>query len=215
MPLSSQIGNRLGAISFRDDEQDKFYLGTYPAIRQYFLEHVCCLEPQVNDVKIAVMLAYTWMGRAKLQPSSLEHYRDAVPIIERARTSAGILSSDIQTLGRLVGDSLIATSKFLHFLNPEKYAIWDTKVAWAAYHLRYDEISKLTDARHVDRYLDYLRDLSSFQLPANVQQKVTALIPNASELRKKEFALFHLGIAELKAKKAEKRKSTPLNIANA
>ncbi len=212
MPLSDQLARRLEAMSFRNAGQDEFYAGTYPVIRQFFSQHVCCADPQPNDLKVAVILVYSWMGRAKLQPASLGNHHDAAAILARARTQAVVSPTDIQALGRLVGDSLIATSKFLHFLNPERYAIWDTNVAWAAYRFRHDEISKLAEVQQIERYLQYLRDLSLFRLPEKVERATAALIPNASAMRMKEFALFHLGIAELNAKKAEKaaeKKSKP------
>jgi hypothetical protein len=85
---------------------------------------------------------------------------------------------------------LIATSKFLHFYNPARYAIWDTNVARAAYRYTWPQCNSSA------RYLEYLDDIKRLTLDAGLRRRVRAAIGSAGALREKEFALFQLGIAE-------------------
>ncbi|WP_155805953.1 hypothetical protein [Erythrobacter litoralis] len=84
---------------------------------------------------------------------------------------------------RFINGSVIGTSKFLHFLRPETFAIWDTNVAIAlAYPDSWSGAAKAPVHRSVDnedRYRKYLRGLS--------------LAQNSENLRELEFALFRLG----------------------
>lgn len=55
-------------------------------------------------------------------------FEKAAEILQRARTEV-IKVSDLTCLSELVNNSIVGTSKLLHFVNPELYAIWDSRVA--------------------------------------------------------------------------------------
>jgi hypothetical protein len=147
----------------------------------------------VSNAKIGVVLVYTWMQPAALNPDCWQHYHSAKEVLERDRV--GLLDvDDIEALKHFVGGSLIATSKFLHLLNPDRYAMWDANVARAGYRYSWHQSNR------ADRYLQYLDDISELRLDEALGKRVQDAIGSARELRRKEFALFQLGVAESASK---------------
>jgi hypothetical protein len=183
----------LSSLQIRNSENDARYLQTYQVFLNFFKERIAVEDVAANDAKIAVVLVYSWMGRAQIDPAcwnNFERARTALQHIRRGEPK----EQEIEDIKSFVGNSLIATSKFLHFLAPKRYAIWDRYVAWAAYRYEYPYPYQYNK---IDRYLVYLRDLETLEINEEVCQQVRKTLKDeVSSLRMKEFALFHLGISE-------------------
>lgn len=192
MPFEPTLEERLRGLVIRQADMDERYLAAYPVFRDFFENNLAITAPTANSAKVGVHLVYTWMGRSTLDPACLERAQAALALLPDAR--AGQLSTErLVALAEFVGGSIIATSKFLHFLNPEHFAIWDQHVARAAYGFSYH-----AQYANAARYQTYLADIREWTLPQDARGCVEEALPaNVSELRKKEFALFHLGISEL------------------
>jgi hypothetical protein len=192
MPFEKTLGDRLLGLEIRNSEVDALYLQTYPLFLDFFAKRIAVEHLEPNDAKIAVVLVYSWMGRAWIEPACWKSFASASTALPRMRANAPDKQA-IEAIKSFVGDSLIATSKFLHFLDPEKYAIWDRNVAWAAYRYEYPY-----QYNRIDRYLEYLIDLQELDIDERACQQVRGVLgTQVTPLRMKEFALFHLGISEL------------------
>ena len=55
-------------------------------------------------------------------------FERAVEIINKAKKPERITDDEILILKRLINNSLVGVSKLLHFINPNVYAIWDSRV---------------------------------------------------------------------------------------
>lgn len=187
MAFETDLVERLQKFQFRDSEKDKFHLGTYPLFLEFFRDRIAVDSVTESDAKIGAILAYSWMGRGKPKIASLEKFGSAVNALSKAR-SEKINVSELQNIVNFVSGSLVGTSKFLHFLNPKCFAIWDSNVARAGY--------RRQNTTSLKRYLEYLEDLTELRLPKAVSNKISILMPKATEMRIKEFALFQLGIKE-------------------
>lgn len=185
------LQDRLATFHIRHSERDTRYLQTYGLFLNFFRNKIAMPNPLADDAKLGVVLVYTWMGRAHFNPACWNNFDRAKDALNQAAV-AELSPGEIEEVQSFVGDSLIATSKFLHFLDPEKYAIWDQNVAWAAY--RYEHWYQYN---RTDRYIGYLADLRGLTLDAPVSNQVHDVLGDVSSLRLKEFALFHLGISEL------------------
>ncbi len=173
----------------RQDERESRYLATYHLFLKFFREHIAVANLSVSDAKIGVILVYTWMQPAALKPDCWKHFPLAKKML--LRDKAGRLNVDeIDALKCFVGGSLIATSNFLHLFNPNRYAMWDTNVARAAYRYSWQQCNRS------DRYIQYLDDINGLNLDGALRRRVHDAVGSASELRLKEFALFQLGVAE-------------------
>jgi hypothetical protein len=184
------LQDRLATLHIRNSERDTRYLQTYRLFLNFFRNRIAVPNLLADDAKLGVVLVYTWMGRVQFNPACWDNFDRAKDALNRAAV-AELSQREIEDIQSFVGDSLIATSKFLHFLDPEKYAIWDQNVAWAAY--RYEHWYQYN---RTDRYIGYLADLRDLPLDEPVNNQLYDVLGDVSSLRMKEFALFHLGISE-------------------
>ena len=188
MAFREALSNQLATLVVREGNFDAFYAATYPLIREYFRENISTGELTEQAAQTAALLVYTWMRPATLPVQALSKFSVAKEAIVNARSGA-INLKDLKSIIAFVDGSVIATSKYLHFIRPDRFAIWDRRVAKAAYDLKHHY--QINDA---NRYLDYLSDLVEFQLPVSLALKLEELLPDQPELRRKEFALFHCGL---------------------
>jgi hypothetical protein len=190
MPFDKTLRERLAhQVPIRRDEMDARLLATYDLFLKYFRDSIAVPNLSISDAKIGVVLVYTWMQPAQLNPDCWQTFPLAKEVLMREKNGR-LNVGDIEALKHFVGGSLIATSKFLHFVNPDRYAMWDTNVARAAYRYSWQQCNR------PDRYLQYLDDINELALDDGLRSRVQDAIGSASELRMKEFALFQLGIAE-------------------
>jgi hypothetical protein len=113
-------------------------------------------------------MAYGWMPTAlSLSPrSTAEPFVAEAALVERVRGGGALLTSD--ELGYLASSmtdkdgSVIGLSKLLHFVRPDRYAIWDTRVyAFLLHPGKAGPVKKPNYAtvNRVGRYLAYLSEL--------------------------------------------------------
>ena len=79
-----------------------------------------------QDLVIGSNFTYGWMPTILKFKS--EDFELAVSALNRAKAAARISSADIMVLKGLINNSLVGVSKLLHFINPQVYAIWDSRV---------------------------------------------------------------------------------------
>jgi hypothetical protein len=190
VPFHATLSNRLTReYPIRQVERDAHYAATYDLFLRFFKERIAIENLRADDAKVGVVLVYSWMAPAELKTESWKHFAAARRILQLDKARR-LNAAEIDTLKAFVGGSLIATSKYLHFLNPRRYAIWDTNVARAAYRYSWQQCNRS------ERYLEYLDDMKHLTLPEALRQRVRTAIGTSSSMRCKEFALFHLGLAE-------------------
>ena len=97
------------------------YLSVYPLLLE------CCKRQKIND-RIALAgiahMVYGWM------PTIIEFNTD-IEIDDQIFDMISKGSMDPKLLNKLksaVNNSIVGVSKLLHFLNPNDYAIWDSRV---------------------------------------------------------------------------------------
>lgn len=190
MAFEKSLFERLKKLEFRESDRDEFYAGSYPLFLEFFHKRIAVRTISEEDAKIGIFLVYGWMAPAKLDVRKLRNFQLAKPGLLKALS--GVLDeSELVHIVNFVGGSLIATSKYLHLMNPEQFGIWDRRVALAGYgHRHHYQIKR------PKTYLEYLVDLRYLKLPDELLQRIKSLMPESTEMRLKEFALFHLGIQE-------------------
>lgn len=85
-------------------------------------------KPQLteHDLIIAANFTYGWMPTILKFKS--ENFSLAVSIINKAQGAKRISNEELITLKKLMNNSIVGVSKLLHFINPNIYAIWDSRV---------------------------------------------------------------------------------------
>lgn len=96
---------------------------SYPHFLKYFRD-IDSIETQ--HLIIGVNFTYAWMptifefGSADLKMP--------VEILNKAKKEGELVSDELKILKKLFNNSLVGTSKLLHFISPDKFAIWDSRV---------------------------------------------------------------------------------------
>lgn len=99
------------------------YVHTYNEFLKYFssLKNI-----KRHNLVIGAHFVYGWMPTVLNLDSSNE--KEVLYILNRVKNGDRIAEKDIEMLKHSINNSIIGTSKLLHFICPNKYAIWDSRV---------------------------------------------------------------------------------------
>lgn len=129
------------------------YLLSYPHLLSYFASRDIF---DASDLVRGAHMVYGWMPTIlNLAKSPNPDFNIGAEILNRARRDGRLSKDAIKSLVKLINNSLVGTSKLLHFVAPNKFAIWDSKV----YTFVYEERPHHHQLNQVDRYCKYLRKL--------------------------------------------------------
>ena len=74
-------------------------------------------------------MIYGWMPTVlKLNTKADKDLERAAGVLTVVKNEGRVTDKEISVLMKLINNSLVGTSKLLHFLAPDKYAIWDSKI---------------------------------------------------------------------------------------
>lgn len=114
-----------------------------------FLEHFKRItEFKKHDVIVGIHLIYGWMPTICHLKS--EDFAEAATILNKVKKDESLLKEEVDKLKSVFNNSIVGTSKLLHFISPENYPIWDSNVC------RYLNIPA-HKANNIDVYLDYIK----------------------------------------------------------
>ena len=103
---------------------DENYLLSYP----YFLNYFQNLESiNLENLVIGISFTYSWMPTI-LKALNLKNTEKVLFILNEVKKGKLIDEQQLTTLKTTFNNSLVGTSKLLHFINPKQYAIWDSRV---------------------------------------------------------------------------------------
>lgn len=165
---------------------DRLWFAGYHA----YLAHFSKLElpeHEGREERAALAMTWSWMGPAKFRESS-EHYPEAAKAM-RALREGPAKPEDVEAVARWTGNSLVAASKFLHFLSPTEFAIWDWRVAEEFFAIPKHRTRERRDPRNYLHYLHLLQSLDVAAADLAVLRREAGLI---TPLRERELVLFFL-----------------------
>ena len=131
------------------------------------------------------------MGRGTLTKfnDSFRRYDECCSTI-RAVRECGLADEDtLRKVVDLCNGSVIATSKFLHFLQPDAFAIWDSRVFAAIF----EEKAHFYHLQNSRNFLAYVAWIRQVPIDSDTFDSVARYLDdngNISVLRVKEFILF-------------------------
>ena len=137
---------------------DDSYILSYPHLIQYFKSKT---EFGTTDFVCGAHMVYGWM------PTILELYpdprgfglADAAALLTKVRHSGSLLDKELESLAAITNNSLVGASKLLHFVAPDRFAIWDSKI----YAFVFRERPQNYRVRQISNYRTYLGVLSKYQ----------------------------------------------------
>ncbi|MDO6821327.1 hypothetical protein [Zobellia sp. 1_MG-2023] len=91
-------------------------------------------------------------------------------ILSKARDGVEVNLEEIRAIKEYINNSLVGTSKLLHFLNPTMYAIWDSRIH--RYITGKTTSYGIGDVQTYISYLERIRDISSQDGYNKLHQKI-------------------------------------------
>lgn len=170
-----------------NNTQEDNYLKTYPYFISYFKN---LKELDEDNIIIGISLVYSWMPTI-LKKIDLEKIKDATTILNKARTEERITQLELKLLISTFNNSLVGSSKLLHFINPKKYAIWDSKVFKALYDNKTAYQRAITNPDKYFKYIEWIEGIIKQPSFNQLYEKIKSLIGNdITEYRAIEYCLF-------------------------
>lgn len=200
-PISLDLG-QLWKVNLIDEKlqnprpEDQFYLGSYSYIRKQF--SLCTFNGSPEDcehVWVCLILAFSWMGRGKLTNFNEPYaaYKNACGALKKAMNEEKIVScEEFKKIVAFCNGSVIGSTKFLHFLNPKCYAIWDSRV----YEAIFGKFPYHSQVRKPSLAYEYFSWLAQLELPDDIKPTITKHLKMPLEmagLRARELILFMSG----------------------
>jgi hypothetical protein len=123
------------------------YLTAYQEFIEYFKSVTTITR---HNTIIGISFTYSWM------PTILDfrsnEIEEATAILNRAKNGRRPSLLDLEVLKKCFNNSLVGSSKLLHFINPDIFAIWDSRVC--RYLLNKEAHSYRVE--NITTYLNYL-----------------------------------------------------------
>jgi hypothetical protein len=165
------------------------YILSYPHLLAWFARRTVF---SAEDVVCGAHMVYGWMPTiVELDPGgnalSLE---DAALLLTKAKREGHLENSEVENLALLVNNSLVGASKLLHFVAPEHFAIWDSRI-FVYIHGRKPHHYQVRETSTYLAYLEQLRQWSVDRRIAAFSDVVCRKIGyRVSNLRALELVMF-------------------------
>jgi hypothetical protein len=199
MKFRDGLAGEVASFCFTDEDLkplDRLWFDGYRAYLGYFAD--LNFDPEDSGREHgALAMTWSWMGRAPFGDTR-DQYRNAAVAIQEIRASE-ITEDRLESVALWTGNSMVAASKFLHFLEPERFAVWDSRVAREAYAIPSSNQAKRRKAKS---YLQYLQDLPSLRPAVRSREFLEQRAGKVSNLRAAELTIFMMDRRKDKERKA-------------
>jgi len=134
-------------LNFKASENKTYYI-SYTEFLNYFKNTT---EITKHNLIIGINFVYGWMPT--IFDFCTNNFDDALTILNSAKQGNIPSVKELEILKSLLNNSLVGTSKLLHFINPNKFAIWDSKV----YYYLTGNVAHHNRIGKCESYLAYLK----------------------------------------------------------
>ncbi|MFW2083541.1 hypothetical protein ACNPQK_21555 [Acinetobacter guillouiae] len=159
---------------------------------QEIFKQIMEIANNFNSEKENYLQAYSYFLNY-FRKIDLTNSENLILILNKVKNGEVISIKEINLLKQAFNNSLVGTSKLLHFINPNKYAIWDSRV----FKFLSGEKSYISKFKQAEIYIEYLQLLDNLKLEEDfnifftlIQHKVGYEI---SEYRALELAFYKGG----------------------
>jgi hypothetical protein len=136
------------------------YMLSYQAFLNYF-KNIADRKEDISkdDLVIGINFTYGWMPT--IFSFKNDYFDFAVAILNHVQKGNVIGIKEFNALKSLLNNSIVGTSKLLHFINPELYAIWDSRVCRYATGRKNVFQAQVNSTDYFNRYINLSRLLSA------------------------------------------------------
>ena len=172
------------------DIKDKSDHISYPVFLEYFRK---LKKITKSDLIIGINFAYGWMPTMfKFKNDKLNRI---VELLNKARNGAAVLSlEELKMMKSCLNNSIVGSSKLLHFVNPELYPIWDSRV----YDYLTEKKSYPNECNRCNFYFDFINFCRDITKDAKKFASIKSLIESKvgykiTAIRAAELIMYHNG----------------------
>lgn len=122
------------------EKRQNSYLKSY----NYFVNYFAKSEITEEKLILGASFSYGWMPRGLIL--NFENITETIQILNTIKIG-DIDKNQIESIKKTINNSIVGTSKLLHFINPQKYPIWDSTMNTFFY--------DTTNANDVCKYIEY------------------------------------------------------------
>jgi hypothetical protein len=183
---NQEIIEVLSKIANDFDATNDNYLLTYSHFVNYFknLETI-----NLENLIIGISFTYSWMPTI-LKSIKLENQEEILINLNKVKNGYKMNESQLSTLKSAFNNSLVGTSKLLHFINPKQYAIWDSRV-FRFINNEEPHKYKLEKPETYLKYLDFIEDIKNEKTFTNFYELMKHKVGfEITEYRAIELAFF-------------------------
>ena len=168
-------------VKFRVDDT---YLKSYHDFIVFFEDKPIIKE---NDFVIGAHLVYGWMPT--IINFNTENIESNVKYLNKVKNGDLLSEFELESLKKAVNNSIVGVSKLLHFINPQNYAIWDSRIH------RYVTGKKssygVNNVCNFIKYQSIIRDLSKHASVNQLQSNIEILLGyKVTKIRAIEMTMF-------------------------
>jgi hypothetical protein len=167
------------------------YRASYSALLKLFTDFVT--PSNYETVLSGALAVYGWMPTILKNPPSEDQWCNHRATLQKLRDAndwegaACVLDEDAKVL-KLINNSVVGTSKFLHFLNPGIFPIWDSRIA------RCIGLRHKYELENTNNYRSYAQSISdAIEEGFEVPKPFLGFIGKVSPVRRLEMLLFLYG----------------------
>lgn len=170
------------------------YLKSYPEFLTYFSK---IEKLEKHNVIIGIGFTYSWMPTIFDYRSTNidEDLNSVTEILNKIKQGYIPIKSDLDFLKRCFNNSLVGTSKLLHFINPKDFAIWDSRVYRYLTNTQ-PHSYRLENSSAYLEYLKFCKDMTEDERYDNIYKSILSKIGyDISKLRSIELIMFSNGLS--------------------
>ena len=171
------------------------YIQSYPHLLAFFAGKKTISS---TDFVCASHMVYGWMPTIlKLYPETPGNFDHEATLLNRARRGDDLSVKELERLTETINHSLVGASKVLHFVAPERYAIWDSRVYAFLYtstplnqsvtRPQHDQVNRIDRFQH---YQNLLREMTADPVFALFHRRVQNAVGNVSPVRAIELVMY-------------------------
>lgn len=173
--------------SAKVEKPSRNYMASYHAFIEYF-ESIETIDKQA--FLIGCSMAYSWMPRIpKIKVAQID---DCLPALNEFKRTGSISDNDLIKLISIINDSVVGTSKFLHFILPDMIPIWDRRV----YYYLTEETPYAYRLKSIENFNLYRKFCNEIVLDSRLNHLVDAtqeFTGQVTPLRSVEFVMYSMG----------------------
>lgn len=109
-------------LNFKKDREQTYDI-SYPEFISYFKSIPIITK---HHLVIGINFTYGWMPT--ILDFRTDRFEESVEILNKVKNGSIPSTNELEILKGLFNNSIVGTSKLLHFITPDKFAIWDSRV---------------------------------------------------------------------------------------